>query len=109
MLPARQGYNISVNLYTRSGYVDVVKACNGFTVTNVGDDIVNVNGMILYPGVIGTSLGDSRSIGGNEGEVYQGNIQVMFAGAGANPSLEVIQKFYSDPQTIGSDTGILTQ
>ena len=54
--------------------MDVQRPCNGFTATNTGDNIVTVNGAILYPGVPGTSLGDSRSFGGNENEEYAGYI-----------------------------------
>lgn len=89
-------YNVAVTTVYTSGVKDVVKFCNSFTVTNTGDDIVRVNDMILYPGTIGTSLGDSRSIGGNEGEIYCGNIRVQFDGVGLNPSLEIIQKFYNE-------------
>ncbi len=70
-----------------------VQNCNGFTVTNVGDTTVTVNGRILYPGVPGTSIGDSVSIGGNRGEIYTGNINIKF-GAGATPLVLVEQKFY---------------
>lgn len=79
--------------YTPGQTISRVQNCNGFTVTNTGDSIVRVNGRTLYPGVPGTSLGDSISIGGNHGEVYTGNINISF-GAGAAPACEVEQKFY---------------
>lgn len=72
----------------------VVPFCNGFTVTNVGDDPVTVNGRVLYPGTPGTSNGDSFSFGGNFGEVYKGNISIQFAGTGVAPLVTVEQKFY---------------
>lgn len=89
-------YNYVVTTEYESGNKEVVKYCNSITFTNTGDEIVRVNDMILYPGVIGVSLGDSRSIGGNFGEEYCGNIRVQFAGGGANPALEIIQKFYNE-------------
>lgn len=89
-------YNIAVNTVYTSGVKEVVKWCNSLTFTNTGDEIVRVNDMILYPGTPGTILGDSRSVGGNEGEIYCGNIRVQFAGGGAAPALEIIQKFYNE-------------
>lgn len=58
--------------------------------TNTGLDTVTVNGMLLFPGPAG-SLGDSITIGGNEGEIYVGNIVVAFATL-AGPSLQIVQK-----------------
>lgn len=89
----RRWNTTGANIYTKSGYVDVVKLCNGFTATNIGADIVRINEAILYPVVPGTSLGDSRTFGGNEGEIYVGTIRVAFAAA-VNPQVEIIQKFY---------------
>lgn len=89
-------YNTTTNNYFKSAVVDVMKNCNGFTFTNVGGKIARVNGMIIYPGVPGTSLGDSRSVGGNEGEIYKGRIQIAFEAGGANPNIEIVQKFYPD-------------
>jgi hypothetical protein len=63
--------------------------------TNTGVDIVRVNGAILYPGIPGISLGDSRTFGGNEGEIYCGNIIVSFASL-VTPEIEIIQKFYTE-------------
>jgi hypothetical protein len=88
-----QSYNISVVTIVRSGFVDIMEDCNSWMVTNTGADIVEVNGMILYPGVVGTSLGDSKTIGGNAGEVYKGNIKVAFRTVVA-PALEVVQKCF---------------
>lgn len=88
-------YNTTVTIENESGFVDVVENCNGFTFTNVGDDIARVNGMIIHPGVINVSLGDSRSIGGNKDEIYKGNIKLAFNGVGLNPAVEFVQKFYA--------------
>lgn len=81
-------------LYTTSQQITRVDNCNGFTATNMGDDPVRVNDQLLYPGVIGTNVGDSMVIGGNYGEVYMGRILISFEGTGANPSVSIIQKFY---------------
>jgi hypothetical protein len=86
-----QPYNISVAIINKSGFVPVMDNCNSWMVTNTGLDVVTVNGMVLNPGVPGVSLGDSKTIGGNQNEVYKGNIIVAFATL-AGPSLEVVQK-----------------
>ena len=88
-----QKYNISVITVNKSGFVNVIENCNSFMVTNTGVDTVQVNDMILYPGVPGTSLGDSRTIGGNQGEVYKGTLKIAFATLVA-PALEIVQKTY---------------
>lgn len=68
--------------------------CNGFTVVNTGDSIAIVNGFILYPGTVGTSIGDSISFGGNAGEIYMGTIDYSFPTPGADPQITVSQKVY---------------
>lgn len=89
-------YNIAVNFYVKPAFIPVVENCNGFTFTNTGDTTAYVNGMVIYPGTVGTTLGDSRSIGGNEGEIYGGVIKLAFdtVAPGTNPQVEIVQKFY---------------
>jgi len=83
----------------KSDWYNVEELCNGFTVTNIGDTIVKVNEQIFYPGVPGVSLGDSRTYGGNEMEIYKGIIKVAFQiPIGANPQIELIQKVYIKSQ-----------
>lgn len=86
--------------YTTGGFITRVDNCNGFIATNTGDDIVTINDRVLYPGVPGTSNGDSISIGGNFGELYFGNLKVAFSGIGANPQITIEQKFYSFPDNL---------
>jgi len=90
-MPVFQKYNISVSVVTTSGFVDVMPNCNSWMVTNTGADTVEVNGMTLFPGTVGSILGDSKTIGGNQGEVYTGNIKVAFLTT-VNPRLEIVQK-----------------
>lgn len=90
-------YDFQVNTYQTTQRVEVARNCNGITFTNIGDTIVTVEGMVLYPGTVGTILGDSRTIGGNEGEIlHKKQIVVTFATGGAAPNIEIIQKYYVD-------------
>lgn len=81
-------------LYTASTVVKRVQNCNGYIAVNTGDTIVRINGMVLYPGVPGTSVGDSMTEGGNAGEIFLGNIKIVFDGGGAAPEVSIKQKFY---------------
>lgn len=88
-----RAFNITQQIHTAPGLYEVQPNCNCITVTNTGDAIVYFNGMVLYPGTVGSILGDSITVAGAEGEIYKGSIQIAF-GAGATPRAEVIQKYY---------------
>ncbi len=79
--------------YTQSGFVKMVKNCNGYLAVNTGTTIVRVNDHVLYPGVPGTSNGDSLPAGGNLGEIFVGTIKIAFTGVGTN-EVTIDQKFY---------------
>lgn len=98
LFKVKDSYNITVTIYNTSQWVAVQKGCSGIMFTNVGADPVEVNGMICYPGTIGSVLGDSRSIGNHKNDVYKGNLSVKFAGTGTNPAVEIVQVFYTDEQ-----------
>lgn len=83
--------------YTQGTTVKRVNNCNGFIAVNTGDAIAFVNDQILYPGVIGSIIGDSMAVGGNLYEIYLGNINIRFDAAGANPQVTINQKFYIRP------------
>lgn len=88
-------WNVSTIVVDKSGYYEVQELCNQLMFTNVGNTIVQVNDMVLFPGVLGVSLGDSRVIGGHAGEIYKGVIKVSFlVPLGTSPRLEIVQKFY---------------
>lgn len=87
-------YNIAVNNYNSSQMIEIVDNCNSYTVTNLGDSTATVGGMVLFPGTIGSVIGDSRTVGGNLGEIIsEKRLPVSFTGGTTN-NLEVIQKFY---------------
>jgi len=93
-MPSRK-FNITAQQYTQAGRYEVVQNCNCITVTNLGNAIAYFNGMILHPGTVGSTLGDSRTIGGNEGEIYKGELVISFD-SGSTPKVEVIQKYYTE-------------
>jgi hypothetical protein len=91
-------YNISQQEYTSLRSVVLERKLNGVTVLNAGNTIVLWNGIPISPGV-------SLTLGGNEGEVYIGRVDLSFAlpspvpGTPSN-SAWVIQKFYVDDNVI---------
>lgn len=89
-------YNISYSRYTGPTSIQRQELCNGFMVTNIGDTDATINGKILFASATPlTDQGDSVTIGGNEGEIYYGNLDIAFVQPiGANPLVEVIQKYY---------------
>jgi hypothetical protein len=89
-------WNETTNIYSKSIQVPVVRGCNGYTATNIGDTTVQINGKTLFPSATPASiLGDSITLGGNLGELYKGDLSIQFVSpANANPKVEIIQKFY---------------
>jgi hypothetical protein len=92
-------YNTTTQNYTVQRMVVVEKLCNGVTVINKGSTIVMWNGLPLNPG-------ESMTVGGNEGEVFVGRVDITFAIPVPAPmtiinSAWVIQKFYEDKNYIG--------
>lgn len=85
-------YNTTTQEYKSLRSVNVDKLCNGFIVNNAGTTIVTLNGEPLQPG-------QSKTVGGNEGEIYVGRIDLAFiipspAPTVINNSAWVTQKFY---------------
>lgn len=90
-------YNMDVKIMYRGGAVIRTAGCFAFMFTNIGDCTAYLNGMVVYPSSdFTTILGDSRSIGAHENELYLGEMNVKFDTGGANPRLEVVQLFYTD-------------
>jgi hypothetical protein len=75
--------------------------CFAVMATNTGDTIVRVNDIILYPGVIGTNVGESTVIGGHYGYEYKGFIRIVFnTPAGAQPEVAITQLFVPKEQNV---------
>jgi hypothetical protein len=75
--------------YNRSGQVDLLRPCNGWTVVNKGTTNVTVNGShVLAPD-------EFIAVSGNEREVFTGYLRLLFA-SNTDPGNNVIvwQKFY---------------
>lgn len=87
---------MSADTFVESANIIVQENCFAVMFTNIGDTIARVNNMIVYPGVPGTSLGDSRTIGGHVLDIYKGNITLSFDVGGANPHIEIVQLYYLD-------------
>lgn len=89
-------YNVSVSRYTKATSVQRMELCNAVQVNVIGDTNVLFDGKLLFASATPlTDQGDSLTIGGNEGEIYYGNIDIAFVTPlGANPLVEVIQKYY---------------
>jgi hypothetical protein len=82
-------------IYTKSQPATVDAGTFAFMFTNIGNRAATVNGMLIYPGEVGTSLGDSRTVSTASADLeYKGKITIAFTGAGNNPSVEVVTLFY---------------
>lgn len=95
-------YSISSQTLNNPGSVFYDPFCNSWTIVNLGDIWVTVNGILVkghpvgHPDLTGSSIGAQ----GNYGEIYKGNIQVNSAqtttGSGSTSFLLVfIQKVYN--------------
>lgn len=94
-------FDESTTIYTpsASSQIKPMPGCFAVMATNIGDTIVYFNDKILYPGVPGTSVGDSVVIGGHYGYEYKGFIRILFASpVGALPQIEITQQFVPKEQ-----------
>ncbi len=96
-------FDDTTSIYTDgvSPQIKPMPGCFAVMATNIGDTIVHVNDKILYPGVPGTSVGDSVVIGGHFGYEYKGFIRILFnQPVGALPQVEVTQLFVPKEQNV---------
>jgi len=75
------GYNTSIVDCAGPRSVPAGAYCNSWTVQNLGDIWVTVNGILLkgYPIGHPELTGAATGVSGNYGEVYQGNISIQSA------------------------------
>ena len=64
-------YNFFDTVITRPGLVNFDIYCNGWVIKNSGTTLVLIMGETLNPG-------ESKSIGGNYGEIFVGRLNVAF-------------------------------
>lgn len=92
-----RAFNMDVQNYYEGGLIIVLQNCAAFMFTNVGDTTAYVNGMVIYPGTPGSILGDSRSVGLEQLDLYKGTINLKFASPlGAAPNVEIVQLYYAE-------------
>jgi hypothetical protein len=91
-------YNLTTDIYIRSGTLPREQFLNSFIVTNIGDTPFTFNGKILFPSATPTTAqGDSISFGGNENEIYVGKMVLAFQlPLGAIPRCEIVRKYFTD-------------
>lgn len=96
----KRKYDFFIRQYNTTGDIPIVENCNAVTFTNIGDNtavIDGLNGMQIFPGTVGSILGDSRTIGGNEGEILgRKKVNLAFTTTTAGQLVEVVQKFYTE-------------
>ena len=95
-------YSISHQDVTDSQSITLDPFCNSWTVINMGDVWVNVNGILLKGHPIGQPdlIGASLSATGNYGEIYKGLVNIQSAattpGSGSTRMYcIIIQKTYN--------------
>jgi hypothetical protein len=85
-------WNQSGRQVGQPGYIELVQNLNGFTIKNIGTTICVLNDDPIQPG-------ESKSFGGNWGEIYVGRVYVRFVTQTPPPStitnlLFLTEKFY---------------
>ena len=88
-----KAFNVIVQVYNNTQEVEVAPKCNGWTARNIGSTVCVVNGITLQPPPGAGQSGESIEISGNEGEIYQGRIQLRFNNV-VGAAVEIIQKYY---------------
>jgi hypothetical protein len=87
-------YNISTQVYDGTKHVVVERFVNGFSIHNTGTTDLYFNGDRIQPG-------ESKTVGGNAGEVYAGKIDLYYRVPSPAPAIiinmaTVTQKYYID-------------
>lgn len=91
----KKRYNIYGQDYATAGYIKVAEGCAAVIAINKGDEVAWFNGVRLDPSPAGPpNAGDSFSFSGNADEVFDGRLELRFAGTGLNPLVIIVQKFF---------------
>lgn len=92
-----KGFNFIARTYNVSGPILVDQKTFAFMFTNLGNVPAEVNGVKIYPGDPGVTLGDSRSVGTPSPDMeFKGQLNVVFlASANVNTLIEVVTLYYT--------------
>lgn len=95
-------WNMDASDYNGSKQIIVQEGAFAITISNVGDTMARINGLLLYPS--STPLltrGDSLTFGAHQLDIYKGTLNLSFDVApsaypiGTAPHVQVIQLFYA--------------
>lgn len=89
-------YNIWTGVYSNAAEIQWSRYLNGFTIHNTGTTFIFFNGDRIVPG-------ESKTVGGNFGEVYKGRLDLSFFLQTPPPGTiinqaTITQKFYVFPE-----------
>ena len=93
-------YNFSCVQVSASGFQNLDALCNGVTIINQSNGPVYVNQVYLNASPLNVLpadryAGESLAIGGNDGEILTGRIQISFDPAlVTRPLVLIVQKYY---------------
>lgn len=79
-------YNTNTFTFSAGANLPLDPYCNGIIVENLGTSVLVFQGDPIQPG-------NSKTIGGNYGEIYIGRIDILFQGGGVNNAF-ITQKYY---------------
>jgi len=88
-------FDTSVDQYALPMKITLADTCNGITFKNLGTTLLLVDADVLQPG-------QSKSFGGNRGEIYRGRHDIAFQTQTVAPPVvtnlvAVTQKYYVKP------------
>jgi len=95
----KQHYNFRAVDAMTSGMYEVFAGCCELLFINQGDDPCTVNQVLLkpYPPGHPELIGSVFSVTCNENELYDGYLDLVFAGTGSAPLVQIVQRFYKLP------------
>lgn len=90
--------------YVTGRRIAVVKNCFAFLFVNIGDTPATVNNQLIFPSATpATALGDARSVGAHQLDLYKGKIELKFlVPIGLNPKVEITQLHYLEASDVNT-------
>lgn len=92
-------FSFRTQTLTVGGQLTIDTNCCEILVVNQGDDAAYINGLLLkpYPTGFPQLVGSSFAVDCNDDEEYDGYLELVFAGVGVAPLVQVVQRFYKLP------------